>query len=75
MCFAAKPTVVKPPAPVLAPLQQNKQADVKRGADPRVGGKKGRRRGQSRRSLVVGKGSPAGVNPTSQGVGVYGNTG
>ena len=73
MCFAKTPKVVKPPAPVLAPLQQNKAVDVKRGVDPRVGGKKGRRRGQSRKSLVVNKASsPSGVNPTSQGVGIYG---
>ncbi len=75
MCFAKTPKVVKPPAPVLAPLQQNKTVDVKRGADPRVGGKKGRRRGQGRKSLVVGNkpSSPSGINPTStQGVGIYG---
>tara|TARA_Y100001956_G_C4012949_1_gene138497 strand:- start:48 stop:272 length:225 start_codon:yes stop_codon:yes gene_type:complete len=74
MCFASKPKIIKPPAPVLAPLMKNKTVDVKRGADDRVGGKKGRRRGTGRTSLVVNRPeqSPAGINPGAKGTGVYG---
>ena len=73
MCMGAKPKMVKPPAPVLQPLQPNKVVDVKRGADSRVASKgKTRRRGTARKDMIINR-NPAGVNrPTgSGGVGVY----
>jgi len=71
MCMGAKPKMVKPPAPVLQPLQPNKVVDVKRGADSRVASKgKTRRRGSARKDMIINR-NPAGVNKGSGGVGVY----
>lgn len=73
MCIGAKPKMIKPPAPVLQPIQPNKTAEVKRGAAKNVTSSKGktRRRGTARSAMVVNR-NPAGVNkPSSGGVGVY----
>ena len=71
MCLGMKaPKVVKPPAPALPPIQPNKQAVVDKGPKSTVNkaGKK-QRRGTARKRLVIS--SPAGVNPSSSGVGTY----